>query len=175
MRFRKFMREGGEESSLEKMELDMNSLLIQVELMNVDETTQVSGAEDVIRDLRKGGYRTGLLTRGSRTYAMKALEISGLNDRCFDVIICRDDFPVSEAKPNGRAMERVAESLGLFPEECLMLGDHPMDMYCANAAGSTFVGVLSGWSDAQTWKGMGCGNVIESVASLPTWLRDRAQ
>jgi phosphoglycolate phosphatase len=172
-RFREFMRKRGEDAILEKMELEMNSLFIQVELINVDRTTQVNGAEDVIRHLRREGYRIGLLTRASRTYAMKALEISRLGDRCFDVIICRDDFPASEAKPNGRAMERAAESLGVSTEECLMLGDHPIDMYCANAAGSIFVGVLSGWSDARTWTEKECGSFIESVASLPAWLRDR--
>ncbi|MGD0056634.1 MAG: HAD family hydrolase [Methanomassiliicoccales archaeon] len=169
--FRDFMRVRKQEIMLDRMEHEMNSLLIQVELMNIDRTTQVSGAEEVIRNLRGAGYRMGLLTRGSRTYAMKALDVSGLNDRCFEVVVCRDDFSASEAKPNGRAMERAAEALGLSPKECLMIGDHPMDMQCASTAGSTFVGVLSGWSDAEKWEKKGCGNVIKSIADLPLWLR----
>ena len=174
-RFREYMRVSGQETTLEKMELELNSLIIKVELSNADRTTQVGGAAEALRILRRAGYRTGLLTRGSRIYAMRALDVSGLKDRCFNVIICRDDFPASEAKPNGRAMDRAAESLGLSPDECLMVGDHPIDMHCANAAGSTFVGVLSGWSDAEKWREKGCRNVIESISDLPGWLRNRAE
>lgn len=173
-RFREFMKKTGEERALEDMEREINSLLIQVELADVARTTQMNGAKEVISDLRREGYRTGLLTRGSRTYALKALEIAGLDDRCFDVIVCRDDFPASETKPNGKAMERVARMLNLSSSTCLMLGDHPIDMYCSIAAGSTFVGVLSGWSDDRTWREKGCSYVIESVADLPAWLLEHA-
>ncbi|MDD1766938.1 MAG: HAD family hydrolase [Methanomassiliicoccales archaeon] len=173
-RFRSFMREKGSEITLEKMELELNSLLIEVELKGVEKTTQIGGAREILRTLRGSNYRTGLLTRGSRTYAMIALAAAGLQNRCFDIVICRDDFPASEAKPDGRAMKRVAESLGLSTGECLMVGDHPIDMHCAVAAGSTFIGVLSGWSDAEKWKASDCRNIVQSIANLPDWLRNNS-
>jgi len=173
-RFRSYMRGRGMETALEKMEIELNSLLIEVELKSVEKTTQIGGAREVLRTLRSSNHHTGLLTRGSRTYAMIALAAAGLESRCFDIVICRDDFPASEAKPNGRAMERIAESLGLSTGECLMVGDHPIDMHCALAAGSTFIGVLSGWSNAEKWKENDCRNVLQSIADLPGWLRDNS-
>jgi HAD superfamily hydrolase (TIGR01549 family) len=172
-RFRSFMKVRGQASTLEEMEPAIDSLLIEVELENVERSSQLKGAEEALETIKEDGFLIGLLTRGSRTYTMKALMSSGLDYRHFDVIVCRDDFPASDAKPNSRAMENVANSLGLSPRECLMLGDHPIDMLCARNAGSTFVGVLSGWSDDSTWKEKGCGNVIDSVASLPAWLLER--
>jgi HAD superfamily hydrolase (TIGR01549 family) len=172
-RFRSFMKVRGQASTLEEMEPAIDSLLIEVELENVERSSQLKGAEEALEIIKEDGFLIGLLTRGSRTYTMKALMSSGLDHRHFDVIVCRDDFPASDAKPNSRAMENVANSLGLSPRECLMLGDHPIDMLCARNAGSTFVGVLSGWSDDSTWKEKGCGNVIDSVASLPAWLLER--
>ncbi len=175
MRFRSHMRTNGLEGTLQKMEVELNSLLIEVELKEVKKTTQVSGAREALRTLRRSNYLTGVLTRGSRTYATIALAVASLESRCFDVVICRDDFPADEAKPNGKAMERAAESLGLPTQECLMVGDHAIDMRCALAAGSAFVGVLSGWSDADRWRENDCRNVLDSVADLPGWLRNNPE
>jgi phosphoglycolate phosphatase len=85
-------------------------------------------------------------------------------------MVCRDDHPEEEAKPNGKAMERVAALLGIMPQKCLMVGDHLMDMSCARSASAQFIGVLTGAFSQQDWSRYDIPIVIPSVGELPTLL-----
>jgi phosphoglycolate phosphatase len=67
-------------------------------------------------------------------------------------------------------MERIAEKLGCRSEECVFIGDHPMDFECAKASGAKFIGVLTGSTDREKWSLAGCEAVIESIADVPKWL-----
>ncbi len=169
-RFRDYLRGRGEHPRLVELEEGVNAVLTETELRDVAATTMVDEAAETIVLLHEKGYLIGLLTRGSRKYALRALDVAGLSPDHFDAIICRDDVPPGETKPNGKAMGRMASELGLSPEECVMIGDHPMDQACATAAGSAFLGVLTGWCDAKVWGENGCQSVLQSVVEVPAWL-----
>ncbi len=169
-RFRDYLRGRGEHPRLVELEEGVNAVLTETELRDVAAATMVDRALGTIMKLREKGYVIGLLTRGSRKYALTALDVAGLIPVLFDAIICRDDVPAGETKPNGKAMERMASELGLSPEECVMIGDHPIDQACAAAAGSAFLGVLTGWCDAKVWGENGCRSVLRSVVEVPAWL-----
>ncbi len=166
-RARRSLSETGREGEIPRIENLVNRCMSEVEMRNVGKTTAIAGAREALAALRERGYRVGLLTRGTRLYISSALRVAGFSEKDFDAIICRDDFPEQEAKPNGKAMRRVAEMLGLDIAECVMLGDHPIDLECARASGSEFVGVVSGWSNETVWREKGCGMIILSIADLP--------
>ena len=147
----------------------MREVMNRTELERVAETTPVPGALECLTRLKGAGLRTGLLTRGSRNYALAALRHAGL-DHSFDSMVCRDDFPEEEAKPNGKAMLRMAGMLGLLPEDCILVGDHAMDRSCALSVSSGFIGVLSGSYRKEEWSMNGCAVIIDSVAALPDLL-----
>jgi phosphoglycolate phosphatase len=90
-----------------------------------------------------------------------------------DASVCRDDFPEEEAKPNGKAMVRIAGMMGLRPEDCVLVGDHAMDLKCARSAPSGFVGVLSGSFKSEDWSRHGCDMVIDNVGMLPRLLLEQ--
>jgi len=144
----------------------LSKIMNRTELEHVSLTTAVSGARECLARLRSGGLRLGVLTRGSREYALSALRYAGLDCR-FDAMVCRDDFPEEEAKPNGKAMTRTAGMMALRPEECVLIGDHSMDLRCARSVSAGFVGVLSGAFGCEEWSRSGCEVVIESVEALP--------
>lgn len=144
----------------------------QTELERVSETTAVAGARGCLAELGTAGLRIGLLTRGSRRYALSALDHAGLGFR-FDATVCRDDFPEDEAKPNGKAMIRIAGMLGLRPADCVLVGDHAMDLSCARSASAGFIGVLSGTFGSEDWSRHGCDVVIDSVGKLPCLLLEQ--
>ncbi|MDH7508854.1 MAG: HAD family hydrolase [Methanomassiliicoccales archaeon] len=152
---------------LEELNRVIDEVLLKAELRNVENTTLIDGVKPVIKFLRENGYKVGILTRGSRVYVMKAFNVVGLSAEEFDAIICRDDFPIDEAKPNGIALKRIATRLGVDASECVMIGDHPLDLACAIDAKSNFIGISSGKYDDETWKSKGCSIVIRSVAELP--------
>ncbi|MGE5379322.1 MAG: HAD family hydrolase [Candidatus Saccharibacteria bacterium] len=144
-------------------------LMDQAEMEKVSETRPVEGAKACIDALKAHGVKMGILTRGSRAYAIAALRYAGLDGR-LNILICRDDHPEAEAKPNGVAMKRIAALLGTDPQECLLVGDHLIDLTCARSSSSPFVGVLTGSFKRQDWESKGCGSVIDSVADLPALL-----
>jgi phosphoglycolate phosphatase-like HAD superfamily hydrolase len=147
----------------------VGEMMSRIELERVSRTTAVEGAGECARLLRAAELKIGMLTRGSRAYAQEALHYAGLDMR-LDAMICRDDYPEEEAKPNGMAMVRMASMLGLRPEDCLLVGDHSMDLHCARSSGASFVGVLTGAFGMEEWSQDGCERTISSVKELPDLL-----
>jgi HAD superfamily hydrolase (TIGR01549 family) len=156
---------------LDAIEARVEAICVDVEMMSVYRTKEVPGAGDALKKLREIGYPLALLTRGSRNYATEALRASQLTGM-LDAIICRDDSDVSEAKPHPEAMRRAAAALNLRPEQCVLIGDHMMDLECARAAGSMFVAVLSGHNGRKGWVDLGVERIIPSIAQLPGYLEE---
>lgn len=160
----------GRDGDLPSLRTWISEVMNRTELERVEETTPVRGAREVLPLLRERGYRLGLLTRGSRAYASEALRVAGL-DIGFDAVVCRDDYPETEAKPNGVAMKRMADMLGVPVEQCLLVGDHLIDLSCARSSSARFVGVLTGAFGKEDWERAECVDVVDSVLSLPDLLR----
>ena len=156
---------------LKTVETRVEAICVEVEMMSVEYTKEVPGAGDSLRALRVMGNPLALLTRGSRNYATQALRASHLTG-LLDTIICRDDHAISEAKPHPEAMRRAAAALNLRPEQCILIGDHLMDLECANSAGSLFVAVLSGHNGRKGWEDLGVERIILSIAQLPRYLEE---
>lgn len=150
----------------EALEKDLNRVSLEVEMARVGESREVPGAADTLRYLKEKGIRTGVLTRGSRAYTEKALRAAGLDDG-FEIILCRDDHPLTEAKPNPLALRRVFGGLGLSAAECLFVGDHDTDLLCAQGAGSPFAAVLTGTFTSEMWMLLDPDVIMDSVAELP--------
>jgi phosphoglycolate phosphatase len=148
---------------------DAGMIMNEIEMFKVGQTKAVTGTKETVRQLIENGYPIALLTRGSRRYTEAALSASGLADY-FPHTVCRDDHPDEEAKPNPIAMARAAGLMDLDKEECLLVGDHQMDLECARSAGSIFVGVLSGATDWAAWTRLGDVTVITDVSWLPSLL-----
>jgi phosphoglycolate phosphatase-like HAD superfamily hydrolase len=156
----------GRASEERELRYEVGRLMDLTEMERVSETRPVEGSGDCLDALRGRDLRIGILTRGSRPYALAALHQAGLEQR-FDAMVCRDDHPEEEAKPNGKAMERVAAQLHTAPHKCLMVGDHLMDLACAIATSAQFIGVLTGAFSQQDWSKNGDPIIITSVAQLP--------
>jgi phosphoglycolate phosphatase len=151
------------------LERDLNRVSLEVEMTHVEDSREVPGTADTLRYLRTKGIRTAVLTRGSRAYTEKALQAAGLNDK-FEIVLCRDDHPLTEAKPNPLALRRVYDGLGLKGGECLFVGDHDTDLLCAQGAGSPFAAVLTGSFSVEMWNPLSPDVILDSVAKLPRLL-----
>ena len=164
-----YLSAGGREEEVPEVRAMVGEMMSRTELERVSATTAVEGASECVHLLSLAGLKIGMLTRGSRAYALEALRYGGL-DMGFDAMVCRDDFPEEEAKPNGKAMIRMASMLGLRPVDCLLVGDHSMDMHCARSSGAAFVGVLTGAFGMVEWSRDGCEHTISSIRQLPELL-----
>lgn len=99
----------------------------------------VEGSFETLEKLKEAGIPLGLITSASSKTITKALEeFPGF--RKFDVIVTRDD--VSNAKPDPEPLILGAKLLGVDQSEILMVGDLPVDIQAAKAAGAKSIAVL---------------------------------
>ncbi len=105
-------------------------------------TTLFADAADTLRALRERGYITGVITNGSPLLQNRKLDVSGLRP-LLDVTVVSGDEGVH--KPNPELFRRVAMRLGLAPQQCVYVGDHPVnDMQGAREAGMRTVFLNAG-------------------------------
>ncbi|MCQ2056148.1 MAG: HAD family hydrolase [archaeon] len=136
-----------------------------VEMEHVEESESFEGSLDLLKRIHFLGKKTGLLTGAYREYAVKACKICGVFDE-LDVIIARDDYVDSEAKPSPKAMEHLAEKLNVKTNEILFFGDHIYDLQCAEGSKTDFIGVLSGIYNKSDWEDLGVENIVSSVTDF---------
>ncbi len=146
---RDWMSANGRISEWDEIYREMDDLCTEIECEFVEEAEPFRGSVESIAILRSKGLRVGLLTRGSREYAQRAL--GPVFDE-FDVVMGRDHTTYDEAKPSPIAMEQFADGLGVEPSEILYIGDNRTDWESAVGAGATFVGVLTGSGSVDMWR-----------------------
>ena len=87
-----------------------------------------------------------------------------LSNWSFDVVIGgREEMPL---KPDPAGALAIAHSLGIPPAVCLYLGDTPVDITTAIAAGMTPVGVLWGFRPAKELRASGATILIEQPLEI---------
>ena len=107
------------------------------------------GAEDLLDYLREQGIRCAVVSSGSRSYIVKALQRLGLLD-FFEIIVAGDDDVMREGcsvhgaphhKPHPFPYLHAATRLGLRPERCIAFEDSIPGIRSAQAAGMLVIGV----------------------------------
>lgn len=144
---------------------EIDDLCTFYETQFIDSARGFPGTAECIDSLRSMGYRTGLLTRGSREYADRVLPRFGLHDR-MDAIVGRDYTWFDDAKPSPMAMIHFAGELGVEPDEILYVGDSITDYLPCRDVGAVFVGVLTGSMDRAGWESAGVVHMIDRVGDL---------
>jgi phosphoglycolate phosphatase-like HAD superfamily hydrolase len=166
---RQHILDHGLANDMDRISAAVTASMNGTEMERVAGTTAIDGALRCLRSLQENGIMIGLLTRGSRSYAKAALHHAGITIP-FRAMVCRDDHPEDEA--NGKALRRTMNLMDLQPRDCLLVGDHVMDMECAVSASVRFLGVLSGSFTQGDWERYGCRSTIESVGVLLEYLED---
>lgn len=83
------------------------------------------GAEELLKHLRKNGYRLGIITDG-RPFAQQAkIDALGVTDLVDEIIITDALGGEEYRKPNPYAFRLMTEKLGVKAEETVYVGDNP--------------------------------------------------
>jgi phosphoglycolate phosphatase len=115
------------------------------------------GVEALLPRLVHDVYRLGLTTGGSEEAARIKLERAGLN-KYFSFGGYGSDSP-DRTELTKRAIERA----GTEPARCLVVGDTPLDIVAARAAGAVSVGVASGHYTTEELRAASADHVISSL------------
>ena len=96
-------------------------------------------AVPVLRELRRRGYKTGVITNGPSLLQNRKLDVSGLRP-LLDIAVVSGDETVPGGrfihKPDPEIFRRTAARLGVACASCLYVGDHPVnDLQGSRSAG----------------------------------------
>lgn len=90
------------------------------------------GIKELLADLKAAGYVLGIVTSRTRESCQRYMKMFDITSYFSDLVTC-DDTTVH--KPNPEPILLAMSRLGAAPEECIMIGDSPFDIKCANNAG----------------------------------------
>ena len=97
----------------------------------------------LLKELKKRGLLVGVITNGPSYLQNHKMDESGLREYC-DIVVVSGDLGVH--KPDKRIFELTAERLGLKCEECVYVGDHPInDIQGALSSGMSAIRMNWGW------------------------------
>lgn len=100
-------------------------------------------SERLLRELKRRGYLVGVITNGPSYLQNHKMDTSGLRPYC-DIVVVSGDVGVH--KPDPALFTYTADKLGLRAEECLYVGDHPVnDIEGALSAGMKVIRMNYGW------------------------------
>jgi phosphoglycolate phosphatase len=126
-------------------------------------TTLYEGARDLLERLCYEGRRLGLCTNKQHELTIEILDELDLAKYFSSVIGEREGSP---RKPDPAPLREVLASLGVAPDNAVMVGDSSADIECARAAGVSAVAVSFGYSHAAP-QSLGADAVIDRLADLP--------
>ncbi len=121
------------------------------------------GVADTLGRLRGAGLRLGIYT-GSSGESFAALERTGLMEY-FDIVVTARE--VVNRKPHPEGILRCLEHLDLPAAAAAYVGDTPLDVNAARAAGVLAIGLLSGAADSALLGAAGADRLLPGHGALP--------
>ena len=106
-----------------------------------DAARAFDGISEMLADVRRAGFRVGLMTGKGRRAAEITLRLLGWQS-AFECVVTGDE--TARSKPDPEGVLRVARELGIEPARCIYVGDLPVDIQAGRAAGMGTV--AAGWN-----------------------------
>ncbi len=97
-----------------------------------------------------------------QAFINRAKAVNGMPE--FAIVTCDD---VTKTKPDPEGILKLMDKLGVQPNEVIVLGDHPVDMQAAQAAGLHAIGISHGFGTPAELKEAGAVRVVENLGRIP--------
>jgi pyrophosphatase PpaX len=121
------------------------------------------GVGEMLRELRSGGRRLGLVTSKREGFARRGLALFGL-EALFEIAVFHDD--TTRHKPDPKPLVLAAERARLAPGDVVYVGDSVHDVAAGRAAGMRTVSVLWGPFDREVLECAGPDHIVERPDDL---------
>ena len=131
------------------------------------DTDAYDGIRHILKELKARGIKTAVCSNKPDNVVNDVVrKVFGNN--IFDYVRgATDDMP---AKPDPAPALKIAEELGVSPDECIFTGDTNVDIFTAKNAGMTSVGVLWGFRDYDELKEAGADYIISTPAEYLNYI-----
>ena len=130
---------GAPDGSIYRFEAEFHQRIDAIELEALPRTQPRSGAGELLAALRARGFRLGLLTRSSETFARQALRRTGLEPY---FAYLRSRSTPGPAKPSPESLLMLLKEMGVPIDRALFVGDHLIDAETATRARVRFYALL---------------------------------
>lgn len=122
------------------------------------------GANSLLAELKQQGYKLAVVSNGGHATRLTILQGLGFS-HYFDEIISSELVGIS--KPNPEIFLHTSRQLDVAPQNCLFIGDHPVnDIQGATQAGMQALW-LKGFHETEDHKSM---NTIQNLAEIQQYL-----
>ncbi|GAA0292297.1 putative hydrolase of the HAD superfamily [Gracilibacillus halotolerans] len=118
-----------------------------------------SDLRQMLEQLKEQSIQLGMITNGKGTFQMnniKALEI----EEFFEVILVSELEGIK--KPNPEIFNRALTSLNLSADECIFVGDHPIN----DIKAAKDVGMIGVWKRTMQWEEVESDYIIDDLMEL---------
>ncbi|MCK4412377.1 MAG: HAD-IA family hydrolase [Candidatus Eisenbacteria sp.] len=126
------------------------------------------GIPELLGALARDGFDLAVVSNKPERFVRQMLAGLGLIDP-LRVVLGGDSLPV--CKPDPEPLRAAAAQMGLPAERCLMVGDGPLDIAAAQAAGIPGCAVSWGLLPEAELIALGPACLVHSVAELEAWIR----
>ncbi len=138
--------------------------------MEAASTTNLQvGAVEMLKELKQMNMKIGLCTTSSEKAANYILKRYKIQD-FFQVVVPRDK--VKYVKPSTEQFEFALNTLGVSPQDTIIVGDSIVDMRSAKDLKSIAVGLPAGISTLEQLKNNGANYIITSLTDLPVLIKE---
>lgn len=127
---------------------------------------QKPGLEKMLSFCDEKGLRKGVGTSSGRSLAVIKLRSGGIEGR-FNALV--GGCEVSNGKPHPEIFQKVAATLGVPPEECLVLEDSPSGVLAAHAAGARVI-MIPDMIEPEEHIRAAADAVLTSLAEVPAYM-----
>lgn len=122
----------------------------------------------MLRELRKEGYRLGLLTNTGRPLVEKVLDALGITAETFDVLATSTE---TSLKPDSEPYEYAITKLGVSFKECAYVGDrYEMEIETARKLGMTTILLENSLLEDSSKQGLS-DYIVGSIYEIPALLK----
>lgn len=128
-----------------------------------------TGIPDAIYDLKKMGYKLGIVTSKRMEMLKRGLKLLNL-ENIFDVLIAAES--TTEHKPKPGPILVACEKIGVEPCDTLYVGDSVFDILCGKNAGAKTCGVGYSMTEPEKLFDSGMDFMVEDIVQLVKVLRN---
>ncbi len=121
---------------------DIKAIIHRHEVLASASTRPMPGIESVLSGLERAGIYMAICSLNTSATVQDVLERFGLS-RYFKVIAGRDSVHENKFKPHPDHGLHITTSLGIYPSDTVVIGDHPNDVEMARAMGAAGIAITS--------------------------------
>ncbi|AGW93937.1 MULTISPECIES: phosphoglycolate phosphatase [Cupriavidus] len=125
------------------------------------------GVEAGLAALRREGYRLACVTNKPRALAAPLLALTGLA-AYLEVLVAGDS--IAQMKPHPEPLRHACRLLDVDPAQGVLVGDSPVDVEAARAAGMPVCLVRYGYAGPGGPAALGADALVDSMEALPALL-----